>query len=193
MVHKAPLDKFLKAGAKIELRLEVPDASEVVLFREKVFLRHLRKTRGVFEAIVTAESGALNVGVKIVAKDSTTNAGILRYFVESGSEKEVFSANGSLKEDDPLDAAGFHFKIHSVALTAGKVHFIHLEAAADQPAPVLVRVEDGKGNVLDKDFLSGGGRDALLAFTPQRTDTYHIVATSVQPGACGGYRLLIRR
>jgi len=101
---------------------------------------------------------------------------------------------GTLTRDDPLDSFGltknsFH-KVHLVPLESGKPYLIDLEASFD----TFLRIEDADKKTLlfNDDIWSPHSLNSRLVFTPSKTDTYRLIATSFDPQATGSYTLSVR-
>jgi hypothetical protein len=101
------------------------------------------------------------------------------------------AVQGQLTASDPLDPlrVGRRYRAHQVPLTEGKKYQIDLES---KEFDAYLRLEDGRGRVLDEDDDGGGGRNARLVFIPQRTQTYRFIVTTYLPGETGAYLFTIR-
>jgi hypothetical protein len=78
---------------------------------------------------------------------------------------------------------------HLMELVAGKQYVIDMESTVFD-AYLIARDPAGKEFARDDD--GGGGLNARLLFTPDRSGTYTIVATSFERNAQGAYTLIIR-
>jgi hypothetical protein len=79
------------------------------------------------------------------------------------------------------------FKRQAVSLQAGTRYQIDLLAAFD----AYLYLEDSKGTVVAYDADSGDGRHALIRFTPPRSGSYCIIATTSAKSQVGSYALTV--
>ena len=110
--------------------------------------------------------------------------------------KTLLQVRDKLTNDDPHDAEGRAFKVHSVQLDSGRPCIVSLESPKtgknDGYFDTYLRIEDATGNILKQDDDSGVDLNSMIVFTPPETGTYRIVATCFQP-AVGNYMLVVRQ
>jgi hypothetical protein len=96
--------------------------------------------------------------------------------------KEVFHCKGAVT---PVHPAPFH----EMKLEAGTVYVIDLES---KKFDAYLKLQDAQGNTLAEDDNSGGNGNSRLVFTPAKTGTYRLLATSLVAQSIGYYILTVR-
>jgi tetratricopeptide (TPR) repeat protein len=86
--------------------------------------------------------------------------------------------------------AGERKQEHRLNLKAGKTYALYLESTAFDPLLIL---QDGTGNELHKnDDISPKNLNSRIIFSPSKSGSYRVVATSFEAGGQGPYTLRIR-
>src|SRR5262245_48561440 len=114
---------------------------------------------------------------------------------KAAKEKEqAWQVTGELTRDDPPDKAraGCYHKVHTHKMSAGTRYVIDLIDRNPSNMDPYLRLEDSAGTQLAQDDDSGGNLNARIVFTPPKTDTYRIIATTCSPGRVGHYLLRVR-
>jgi len=108
---------------------------------------------------------------------------------EQGDAFKPVKIDGKLSADDPKDKklTDSPAKIHKVKLTEGKTYDIRLSS---MDFDTYLRIEDDGGKELAANDDSDGTLNSRLAFTPKKTGTYSVIATSFDTGN-GQYLLTI--
>jgi hypothetical protein len=117
----------------------------------------------------------------------------------SGEEKKADAKNGvkglnveaELTADDPKEG-GKHCKVYDFKMEQSKTYVIDMISLAGNPGkfdPYLI-LKDSNGRILAQDDDGGGFPNAQITFTPTKSDTYKIVATTLG-GGTGKYRLTV--
>jgi predicted Zn finger-like uncharacterized protein len=107
-----------------------------------------------------------------------------------------FSINTQLTVQDPFDpdTKEHRCKLYLVTLQQGRTYTIDMVSPNTNQLDPMLRVEDLNENVLQQndDIQPGVNLNARLAFTPNMTGSYVIVATSFEPQQHGPFTLTIR-
>jgi thiol-disulfide isomerase/thioredoxin len=96
--------------------------------------------------------------------------------------------DGQLTSADPKDGQGKHSKTFAVQLQAGKSYRIYMKGNAQLDA--FVKLLDETGKMVREDEF-GEPNDSGINFTPDKTATYKIVATSYKGGMTGNFTLTV--
>src|SRR5262249_54560940 len=124
----------------------------------------------------------------------------------------VLEKESELTFNDPIDQVqnerdkkGCRYKVHPIKMIAGRLYQIDMVSltptnrrgpeAQGKKWDNYLRLEDDKGVQLayNDDIVRGVEWDARIQnFTPKRTGTYHIIATSFEPTEMGKYKLTVR-
>ncbi len=98
--------------------------------------------------------------------------------------------HGQLAANDPKDRnrTNSHHKLHLVPLLQGRKYTIDLEST---DFDAYLRLEDPGGKELATNDDGGDGFNARLTFTPDRSGTYRIIATTFRDGQVGRYILKV--
>jgi len=99
----------------------------------------------------------------------------------------TFEGQITIADRDP-SGPGFA-KVYTYKMTANQNYTINLDS---NQFDAFLRVEDSKGTVLAQDDDSGGDRNAMISFSPTKTDEYRIIATSLGGIFTGSYTLRVR-
>ncbi len=138
---------------------------------------------GPYRVIVTTfgpgQTGAYSLKVRQGGASKSTDGG------------EETTIPGELTEADPTDRVrtGRHCKIHQIVLQARRTYQLDL---VSQDFDAYLRLEDDKGQKLGEDDDGGTDFNARLIFTPSRTSTYRVIATTYYAGETGRYTLTVR-
>jgi hypothetical protein len=94
--------------------------------------------------------------------------------------KPGLNIKGELTPKDDLDTvrAASRRRVHLFKMEKGQHYRIDLKSTRFD---AYLRVEDAKGNPLAEDDDSGGGTNARVLFSPERTDTYRLIVTTYEP------------
>ncbi len=107
--------------------------------------------------------------------------------------KVHFQIKGDLTQKSPVDSKirpGTRMNIYPVKMGANRKYVFDMKLVSGKLDPYL-RIEDDKGQQLAFDDDGGGFPNARLEFTPPRTATYRVIATSCNPGEFGAYELTL--
>jgi hypothetical protein len=114
--------------------------------------------------------------------------GIIPWADISGGETGL-SVTDKLTAADPIDPGrGGFAKIYPVKMTAGRRYVIDL-ISGDYDA--YLRLEDSAGRSLAENDDNGVSLNSRIPFTPGRTDTYRLIATSLGAGPVGKFTLWV--
>ncbi|MCI0642018.1 MAG: TlpA family protein disulfide reductase [Gemmataceae bacterium] len=104
--------------------------------------------------------------------------------------KKLFTVSDSLTAAEPLDNVMkySHAKVHLCPLDAGKYYRIDLESKSFN---AYLRVESAEGENLAANDNGGHIFDSRIAFRPERSGDYRLIATSYAPRATGAYTLSV--
>lgn len=124
---------------------------------------------------------------------SKYRAGPLAYTTAISELKPDLLVNGSLTAKDPPYARrGGPHKIHTVKLLANKKYQIDMMSVGFD---TYLFLEDSLGAYLMEDDDGGEGLNARIVFTPTKTDTYRVVATTFDRGSplakLGDYTVIV--
>jgi DNA-binding beta-propeller fold protein YncE len=105
--------------------------------------------------------------------------------------KGIGVALSQLGPNEPFDTKRINCrrKVYLVSLQAGRPYSILMSS---REFDAYLRLENSQGTQLDEDDDSGGNFDALIKFTPPKTDTYRIIATTCGGGTQGVFTLTVR-
>lgn len=104
--------------------------------------------------------------------------------------KQIFKVQDKLTPNDPFDKARpqHHHKVHMLKLKPGETYTIHMTT---QTFDGWLRLEDSKGIRIDENDDWMDTRNSRIVFTPQKEDTYRIIATTFRAGDTGAYTITV--
>jgi hypothetical protein len=99
----------------------------------------------------------------------------------------LMSVVGALTPNDPVGNDAF-MSVHQVTLTAGRRYIIDLQS---DEFDTFLKVLNPEGAIVAFADECGAMRNTRVIFTPTRTETYRIVATSSEPAIIGAFQLMV--
>jgi hypothetical protein len=99
----------------------------------------------------------------------------------------LMSVVGELTPNDPVRNDAF-MSVHEITLTAGQRYLIDLQS--DQ-FDTFLKLLNSDGAIVAFADECGTMRNTRVIFTPTRTETYRIVATSYEPAVIGAFQLTV--
>src|SRR5262249_55144230 len=110
--------------------------------------------------------------------------------VKGGDPKVILNLNAVLDKNDPFDdkRTNSHHKVHVFKMQKGKQYQIDMISSQFDS---YLRLENKDGVQLAEDDDSGGMLNARIYFTPMKTGSYRIIATTFGPGVTGMYTLKV--
>lgn len=118
---------------------------------------------------------------------SKPRSGPLAYTTKVSEMKPDLLVSTELTLKEPrYPQRGGPFKVHTVKLHANKKYQIDMISALFD---AYLFLEDSAGNVLTSDDDGGEGLNARIIFTPAKTDTYRVIATTFDRGVPGTTRV----
>lgn len=106
-----------------------------------------------------------------------------------GKKEPVFVRMDEIKRTDPtypLRRNHYH-KSYRVQLQAGKTYQIDMVSAFDN----YLFLEDNTGQVVTRNDDGGVGLNAMITYTPPRSDSYRVIATTFGSGRTGTFVLSV--
>jgi hypothetical protein len=99
----------------------------------------------------------------------------------------LMNVSTELTPNDPVAHDAF-MSVHAITLTAGRRYIIDLQS---DEFDTFLKVLNPKGAIVAFADECGPMRNTRVVFTPTRTETYQIVATSYNPAVIGAFRLVV--
>jgi thiol-disulfide isomerase/thioredoxin len=142
-------------------------------------------TSGSYHLVVAAFRASSSGEYTLTAKEiEIKSAAPLSLKLENGKA----TIKGSLTKEDVADTDGKFFKVYELQAVKGKVYKIEM-AGKDKVDP-LIRIDDAKGNLVEKEDF-GDGKVSRIPFAPPESATYRIVAGSFNPKETGDFTLTV--
>jgi hypothetical protein len=110
--------------------------------------------------------------------------------IKGADPKVLLNLNAALTKNDPFDdkRTNSHHKVHVFKMQKGKQYQIDMISSQFD---AYLRLETKDGVQLAEDDDSGGMLNARIYFTPMKTGSYRIIATTFGPGVTGMYTLKV--